>query len=107
LVTLNGEPFVNPYGIPGPMWEGHVMVTDGARGADGVVRAEDGSVYSPAAGSSGHRDPSDVEAHLVFHDGRFPRTSNVPSMFSFFYHLNFESVAIEVRQMDRPGRVDR
>ena len=40
--------------------------------------------------------------HLVFHDERFPRTDNIPDLFSFFYHLVFEDVVIQVTNADGP-----
>jgi hypothetical protein len=103
-VTLDGVPFVNPHGLPGPSWLGHLMVTEGVRAPDGTVRVEGGDIYSPRDGSRGMVDPDDLEVHLVFHDARFPRTSNVPPLFSFFYHLNFETVTVSLRGIEEPGR---
>ncbi|GAB4368766.1 MAG: hypothetical protein Kow0062_02170 [Acidobacteriota bacterium] len=107
LVTLDGEPLANPFGLPGPLWLGHVMVTEGVRGEDGTVRTVDGGIYSPARGAEGAHDPDDLEVHLVFHDERFPRTANVPPLFSFFYHVLFESVSIQISARDAPGRLVR
>jgi hypothetical protein len=101
LVTLNGEPFENVYGIPSPLWEGHLMVTEGARGDDGTVRRTDGRIYSMMDGARGAVDPHDLEVHLTWHDNRFPVVSdNVPPLFDFFYHLVFEDVTMEILEVD-------
>ncbi len=47
-------------------------------------------------------DPADLEVHLVFHDERFPRTENIPPIFSFFYHLVFEDVTIQILSAEGP-----
>jgi hypothetical protein len=102
-VTLNGEPFLNPFDSPFlPQWEGHLMVTNGVRDEDGTVRTFDGLIYDPTQGSNGWADPEDVECHLTWHDQRFPLTSNVPPLFEFFYHLVFEDVLIQVRHVEPP-----
>lgn len=100
LVARNGELFLNPYELPAPAWQGHVMVSEGARDEDGRVLAVDGTVYDPSKGNYGAVDPRDLEVHLVFHDERFPRVDNIPPIFSFFYHLVFEEVRIEIIQAD-------
>ncbi|RLE22970.1 MAG: hypothetical protein DRJ50_06880 [Actinobacteria bacterium] len=100
--TLNGEPFDNEFEIPAPMWLGHVMVTEGARRADGSVRTLSGEIYDPSRGGEGAVEAGDIEAHLTFHDDAFPMTSSVPPLFSFFYHLVFEDVRIEIIQADGP-----
>lgn len=99
-VTLNGEPFDNPFEIPAPLWLGHVMVTEGVRQPDGSVRTLAGGIYNPTHASEGAVEPGDVEAHLVFHDDLRPVTSNVPDLYSFFYHVVFEDVRIEIVQSE-------
>jgi hypothetical protein len=102
-VTLNGEPFLNPYGLPGPdEWVAHSMVTEGVRGPDGTVRSVSGEIYNPGLSDRGATDPADLEVHLVFHDERFPFTDNIPPLFDFFYHLVFENVTIQTIQADTP-----
>ncbi len=97
-VTLNGQPFDNPFDGPFlPQWEGHVMVTHGVREPDGTVRTLFGDVYDPSLHAGiGYTDYDDLEVHFTFHDMRFPMTNNHPAIFSFFYHLMFEKVSITV-----------
>lgn len=100
-VTLNGEPFNNPYDGPAPLWVGHTMTTVGVRNEDGQVFAADGSsIFSPMTPGDGLVDPQDLEFHLVFHDISGPMTSNFPPPLSFFYHLTFEDVEIEITHAD-------
>jgi len=102
-VTLDGEPFENPYGLPGPRWMLHAMLTEGVRGEDGTVRAQGGEIYDPARHKdSGAVDPDDLELHLEFQDERLPRTSNRPAMFSFQYHLVFEDVVVRITDSQKP-----
>ena len=103
-VTLNGEPFDNPFEIPAPLWAGHMMVSEGARRPDGTVRTLSGEIYNPMRGSEGATEPGDLEVHLVFHDDLFPNTANVPPPYSFFYHLLFEEVQIEIIQAEPPAK---
>lgn len=100
--TLNGERFDNEFEIPAPQWLGHIMVTEGARRADGSVRTLSGEIYNPSRGDEGAVEAGDIEAHLTFHDDVFPLTTSVPPLFSFFYHLVFEDVRIEIVQADGP-----
>jgi len=107
-VYLNGEHFRNPFEVPAPQWEGHLMVTEGVRRADGTVRTLTGEIYNPSAQDRGAVETGDLEVHLTFHDDAFPVTQNIPPIFSFFYHLVFEEVRIEIRQfepdqMPQPG----
>ena len=97
-VTLNGEPFENPYDGPTPLWVVHTMTTPGVRNDDGTVRVGDGSIYNPTMKSKvGAIDYDDKEFHLVFHDVPGPEmTDNFPPPLSFFYHLTFEDVKVEV-----------
>jgi hypothetical protein len=101
-VFLNGEPFENPFEIPAPQWLGHLMVTEGVRREDGTVRTHDGAIYHPSNGAVGAVETGDLELHLVFHDERFPRTDNMPNLFSFFYHLVFEDVWIQIVEAEEP-----
>ena len=103
-VTLNGEPFINTFEIPKPQWIGHLMVTEGVRHPDGTIRTIDGSIYNPTLGKVGATEEGDLEVHLVFHDERFPRTTNIPPLFSFFYHLVFEDVKISIAQEEIGAR---
>lgn len=105
-VTRNGEPFDNPFEIPAPQWLGHLMVTEGARRADGTVRKLTGEIYNPSMAGEGAVESGDLEVHLVFHDDVFPTTENLPPIFSFFYHLLFEEVRIEIVQVDSPVRAE-
>lgn len=98
--TLDGEPFENEFEVPAPQWLGHVMVTEGTRRADGTVRTLSGEIYDPSKGDQGAIEAGDIEAHLTFHDDVFPRTTNIPPLFSFFYHLVFEDVRIEIVQVE-------
>jgi hypothetical protein len=101
-VTLNGQPFINPYELPAPQWLGHMMLTEGVRGEDGTVRTRSGEIYNPSNMKDGAVDPHDLEVHLVFHDERFPRNENIPPLFQFFYHLVFEDVSVRIVQTDEP-----
>lgn len=97
-VTLNGEPFENPFDGPAPLWVVHTMTTAGVRNDDGTVRIDDGSIYNPSKRSEiGAIDYDDREFHLVFHDAPGPEmTDNFPPPLSFFYHLTFEDVTVEI-----------
>ena len=107
-VTLSGEPFENPYGLPGPdRWHLHGMLTEGVRGEDGTVRAEGGEIYDPTRHKNkGQVDPDDLELHLEFQDERFPLTENKPPLFAFQYHLVFEDVVIRISDSQRPLDLD-
>jgi len=97
-VTLNGEPFENPFDGPAPLWVVHTMTTAGVRNDDGEVRMQDGSLYNPMKQTDvGAIDYGDKEFHLVFHDAPGPEmTNNFPPPLSFFYHLTFEDVKVEI-----------
>ncbi|MDX1664011.1 MAG: hypothetical protein R3272_09470 [Candidatus Promineifilaceae bacterium] len=101
-VTLNGKPFANPYqdGSPAPLWVAHTMTTEGVRNADGTVTVNGGAIYHPGLqGEAGDIDASDLEFHLVFHDAPTvePEAANIPPFFSFFYHLTFEEVKLQIK----------
>jgi hypothetical protein len=101
-VTLNGEPFENPFDGPTPLWVGHTMTSVGARFTDGTVRETDGSFHSPCKKSSGITEHGDLEYHIVFHDAPNPGspTANFPPPLSFFYHVMFEGVQFEVKHRE-------
>ena len=102
-VKLNGEPFENPFELPAPDWIGHMMVTEGVRQPDGTVRAVNGEIYSPMKHKKiGAVEEFDLEAHLTFHDERFPHTANVSHMFQFQYHLIFEEVSMRIIDASKP-----
>ncbi len=103
-VTLNGEPFDNEFEIPAPQWLGHVMVTEGVRRPDGSMRTLSGEVYNPSQGGEGAVEVGDLEVHMTWHDDAFPMTTNIPPIFSFFYHVIFEEVRMEIVQADGPLR---
>jgi len=97
-ITLNGEPFENPYDGPAPLWIAHTMTTVGVRQDDGTVRTVEGDIFNPLETSAnGAVDYSDMEFHLVFHDAPGPEmTNNFPPPLSFFYHLTFEDVRLSI-----------
>lgn len=95
-IRLNGQPFVNPYGPPGPSWIGEVMVCEGVRQKDGSVRTQSNGIFDPANPASGAVIGGDLEVHLMFHDQALPLTASVPPEFSFFYHVVFEDVQIQI-----------
>jgi hypothetical protein len=104
-ITLNGEPFLNPFGWPGPdLWLGHGVVTAGVRDEDdGSIRTVDGEIYDPTKHAArGATDPNDLELHLAFHDERFPKTANRPALFAFEYHLIFEDVVMRITDSQTP-----
>jgi hypothetical protein len=71
------------------------MVTEGVRQADGTVRARDGSIDDQGQAGEGLVDPSDLDVHLTWHDGRFPMwPDNDPPLFTPLCQLVFEDVAI-------------
>jgi|GEM_PF-1970511 len=107
-VKLNGKVFENPFDGPAPDWVGHTMTTVGVRNEDGEVRTVNGGIYNPTnATDNGVTTADDMEFHLVFHD--LPATiehpevqgkGHFPPPVSFFYHLTFENVQMQVRQSD-------
>ncbi len=100
-VTLNGEPFENPYDGPTPLWAAHTMLTEGVRGEDGTVRNTSGGIFSPMNPGDGAVDMDDLELHVVFHDVPGPEmTGNFPPPLSFFYHLTFENVKVEISGLE-------
>ena len=97
-VTLNGEPFDNPFDGPAPMWAGHTMVSEGVRDADGAVRTTAGEIFNMMKKSEGISYPDELVFHLVFHDAPGPEmTANVPPPLSFFYHVSFNKVKVKIK----------
>lgn len=98
-VTLDGAPFPNVYDGPTPDWVAHTMTTEGVRNPDGTVTVNDGTIYHPSLrNQAGDIDANDLEFHLVFHDAPGPEmTDNFPPPLSFFYHLTFEDVKLEIK----------
>ncbi|RME98774.1 MAG: hypothetical protein D6768_16520 [Chloroflexi bacterium] len=101
-VTLNGQPFNNPFDGPAPLWVAHTMTTVGVRNsADGTVRTTNGDIFNPMAAANGAVDNDDLEFHLVFHDAPGPAVAgNFPPPLSFFYHLTFEDVKIDIKHAE-------
>ncbi|NOX91906.1 MAG: hypothetical protein GXP18_05500 [Gammaproteobacteria bacterium] len=100
-VTLNGEPFDNPFDGPAPMWIGHTMLSEGIRDANGAVRTTSGEVYDMTRGSEGQTYPDDLVFHLAFHDMPGPdMNTSVPPVWSFFYQVAFNNVQVKVRHKD-------
>ena len=102
-VTLNGAPFDNPFDGPAALghWEGHSMTTVGVRdGVDATVRTTTGGIYDMSQASNSLSVNDDLEFHLVFHDERYPLTTNVPPLFEFLYHLVFEDVEICISHVE-------
>ncbi len=100
-VTLNGEQFNNPYDGPAPRWFGHTMTTVGVRNADGEVKTVSGEFFNPMSSDQGMVDYTDMEFHLTWHDAPGPEIpENFPPLFSFFYHLTFEDVSLEVKHAE-------
>ncbi len=97
-ITLNGEPFENPFDGPSPLWAGHTMLTEGVRNESGEVLNEDGSFFNLMAPSNGVTYDDKVEFHVVFHDAPGPTMTagNVPPPLSFFYHITFTDVDFEI-----------
>ena len=100
-VTLDGEPFVNPYDGPSPHWAAHTMFSIGVRDGEGRVHTVDGGIFDPTVTpDNGAVDAGDLEFHVVFHDAPGPVTNNFPPPFSFFYHLTFEDLKVSIGQRD-------
>lgn len=96
-ITLNGQPFENPYDGPTPLWSGHTMTTVGARNEDGQVLTTDNNIFNPSQSANGVVYNDQLEFHLVFEDAPGPEmTDNIPPPLSFFYHVTFQDVEIEI-----------
>lgn len=106
-VTLNGEPFENPYDGPAPMWAAHTMTAAGVRNENGeVMNADQSDYFNIMEPGNGYTDYGDMEFHITFSD--MPgapdnpsfTTDNFPPPLSFFYHLTFEDVQLDIQQAD-------
>lgn len=99
-VTLNGMPFDNPFDGAAPLWSGRLVVREGVRNdEDDSVRNLDGSVFDMFDPSHGLVDHHDLEADLFFMDGLdFSPNTNFPPTNSFFYHIVFENVKVQIGQ---------
>ncbi len=100
-VTLNGEPFDNPFDGPAPMWIGHTMLSEGLRDDGGAMRTTSGEVYDMSRSSEGRAYPDDLVLHLAFHDMPGPdMNTSVPPVWSFFYQVAFHKVKVKVKHKD-------
>jgi hypothetical protein len=101
-VTLNDQPFENPFDGAAPLWSGRLVVREGVRNdQDNSVRNLDGTIFSMFDPSHGLVDHHDLEADLFFMDGLdFSPNTNFPPTNSFFYHLVFEDVKLEIKHGD-------
>ena len=101
-VTLNGQPFENPYDGPTPLWVAHTMTTVGVRNDDGQVLTADGSqIFNPMNPDDGLVYDDKIEFHLVFHEAPGPEaTDNFPPPHDFFYHLTFQDVEISIEGLN-------
>jgi hypothetical protein len=97
-VTLNGQPFENPFDGAAPLWSGRLVVREGVRNdVDNSVRNLDGTIFNMFDPSHGLVDHHDLEADLFFMDGLdFSPNTNFPPTNSFFYHIVFEDVKLEI-----------
>ena len=77
---------------------GHIMFTEKARRADGTIRRDDGTIYSPMLeDKTGFTDPNATEFHFVAHNTE-PDPDNFPPH-STWIHLVFQHV--DVQKMPR------
>ncbi len=96
-ITLNGQPFENPYDGPTPLWAGHTMTSVGVRNENGEVLTTEGNIYNPSESANGIVYDNQLEFHLVFEDAPGPEmTDNIPPPLSFFYHVTFQDVKVEI-----------
>jgi hypothetical protein len=74
----------------------------GGRDDAGEVRMADGSIYNPTKrGEVAAIDYDDMEFHIVFHDLPGPGiTNNFPPPVSFFYHIMFEDVQVQIKHSE-------
>jgi len=101
-VTLNGEPFENPYDGPKPDWITHTMLVSGVYDENGRVETMDGDAYSPADPGSGTTQWDDYEYQFIFLDHPGPEVEgNLPPVASFAYHLVFEDVSVGIESKGR------
>lgn len=98
-VTLNGEPFDNPFDGPVPLWVGHTMTAVGVRNENGEVLTTEGGIFNMGEAGNGVVYNDEIEFHLVFHDApnMDELTNNVPPPLAFFYHVTFQDVKVKIR----------
>lgn len=96
-VTLNGQPFDNPFDGPVPLWMAHTMTTVGVRNEDGEVLTTDGQIFNPMQAANGLVYEDEIVFHIVFHEAPGPMTDNIPPPHSFFYHVTFQDVKLEIK----------
>jgi len=100
-ITLNGEPFDNPFDGPAPMWIGHTMLSEGLRDANGAMRTTSGEIYDMTRGAEGQVYPDDLVFHIAFHDMPGPdMNTSSPPVWSFFYQVAFNDVKVKIRHND-------
>jgi len=101
-VTLNGEPFENPFDGPAPNWVAHTMTSEGIRNSDGQVLTVGGDAFNPMENpANGAVIRDDIQFHIVFHDVPGPEmTNNFPPPLDFFYHISFDDVKVEITTGD-------
>jgi hypothetical protein len=96
-VTLNGQPFDNPFDGPVPLWVAHTMTTVGVRNEAGEVLTTDGQIFNPMLAANGLVYEDEIVFHIVFHEAPGPMTDNIPPPHSFFYHVTFQDVKLEIK----------
>ncbi len=100
-VTLNDEPFDNPFDGPAPLWVGHTILSEGMRDADGTVRTTSGEIFDMSRGSEGKVYPDDLVLHIAFHDMPGPdMNTSTPPVWSFFYQVAFNNVKVKIKHND-------
>ncbi|MFQ5476416.1 MAG: hypothetical protein ACE5DT_05225 [Nitrosopumilus sp.] len=74
------------------IFEGHMMVTDGARNSDTgkIVQSDGATPYSPMSPENSAVNRNTAQLHLVYHTAPAPEmTDNFPPPFEVFNHLMF------------------
>ncbi|MCH9041657.1 MAG: hypothetical protein IIB80_05830 [Thaumarchaeota archaeon] len=87
-----GPAEVTKNGVSQGTFEGHMMVTDGARNSEtGKIVQSDGiTPYSPMSPSNSLVNRNTAQLHLVYHTAPAPEmTTNFPPPFEVFNHLMF------------------
>ena len=87
-----GPAEVTKNGVSQGIFEGHMMVTDGARNSEtGKIVQSDGiTPYSPMSPSNSLVNRNTAQLHLVYHTAPAPEmTANFPPPFEVFNHLMF------------------
>jgi hypothetical protein len=77
-------------------FEGHMMITDGARDPEtGIIYNSDKSgPYSPMKPGDASVNHDIAQVHLVFHTPAGDMTNNFPPPYEFFYHLMFYDIKV-------------